>query len=149
MVFLPCTTIISVKSALVRSEVRRRRWLLPPLVRTKTPDPVRRNLLEVALWVFNLYLPVFCFPATANSFNKNRGCFRNRELYQKNQPPGMNYDSSGESVFSVSAAFFFTTFDATRIMLMVRPSIPGACSMVATSESSSAISLKSSKAISG
>ena len=48
-------------SALVRFEVRRRRWLLPPLVRTSMPDPVRRNRLEVALWVFSLICQTFCF----------------------------------------------------------------------------------------
>jgi hypothetical protein len=46
---------ISLNNALVRSEVRRRKWLLPPLVRTSTPEPVKRNLLDVALWVFSLY----------------------------------------------------------------------------------------------
>lgn len=63
----PLTGTISVNNALVRFEVRRRRWLFPPLVRNKTPDPVRRNRFEVALWVFNLYLPVFILRGTANS----------------------------------------------------------------------------------
>jgi hypothetical protein len=31
------------------------------LVRTTVPDPVKRNLFDVALWVFNL---VFCFRCT-------------------------------------------------------------------------------------
>jgi len=39
----------------------------PPLVRNKTPDPVRRNRFEVALWVFNLNLPDFILRGTANS----------------------------------------------------------------------------------
>lgn len=60
----PFTGSISVKSCLVRLAVRRRRWLLPPLVRTKIPVPVRRNRLEVALWVFSLYLVVRCFRGT-------------------------------------------------------------------------------------
>jgi len=63
----PLTGTISVNNALVRFEVRRRRWLFPPLVRNKTPDPVRRNRFEVALWVFNLNLPDFILRGTANS----------------------------------------------------------------------------------
>src|SRR5512139_1333319 len=59
MMLRPLTGIISLNSAFVRSDVRRRRWLLPPFVRTSLPEPVRRNRFEVALWVFSLYLPVF------------------------------------------------------------------------------------------
>jgi hypothetical protein len=55
----PFTTIVSLNNALVRSEVRRRKWLLPPLVRTSVPEPVKRNLLDVALWVFSFNLPDF------------------------------------------------------------------------------------------
>jgi len=55
----PFTTIISLNNALVRSDVRRRKWLLPPLVRTSVPEPVKRNLLDVALWVFSFNLPDF------------------------------------------------------------------------------------------
>ena len=61
----PFTGIISSNRRLVRLEVRRRKWLLPPFVRTNLPEPVRRNLLAVALWVFNLYLVVFFFRGTA------------------------------------------------------------------------------------
>jgi hypothetical protein len=67
MVFTPLTLTISVNNALVRLAVRRRKWLFPPFVRTKTPDPVKRNLLEVALWVFSLYLGVFTFAVTTYS----------------------------------------------------------------------------------
>src|SRR5512133_3654250 len=70
MIFSPFTTTISGSSALVRFEVRRRRWLLPPFVRTRTPDPVRRNRLEVALWVFNFTLPAFCLRGTALLLSK-------------------------------------------------------------------------------
>jgi hypothetical protein len=55
----PFTTIVSLNNALVRSDVRRRKWLLPPLVRTSMPEPVKRNLLDVALWVFSFNLPDF------------------------------------------------------------------------------------------
>ena len=55
----PFTTIVSLNNALVRSEVRRRKWLVPPLVRTSVPEPVKRNLLDVALWVFSFNLPDF------------------------------------------------------------------------------------------
>lgn len=50
----PLTGIISAKSCLVRLEVRLRKWLLPPLVRTKVPLPVHRKRLDVALWVLIL-----------------------------------------------------------------------------------------------
>jgi len=40
---------------LVRFDLRRRKWLLPPLVRTILPEPVMRKRLEAALWVFSLY----------------------------------------------------------------------------------------------
>src|SRR5262245_12554464 len=59
MILLPFTSCISDNWALVRFEVRLRRWLLPPLVRTTLPEPVRRKRLDVALCVFNLVLPVF------------------------------------------------------------------------------------------
>ena len=63
---LPCTGTISVNRALVRFERRRRKWLLPPFERTSFPDPVMRNRLDVALWVFSLYFPAFCFCGTVN-----------------------------------------------------------------------------------
>lgn len=63
-IFAPCTGTISVNSAFVRTEVRRRKWLLPPFVRTTMPDPVMRNRLDVALWVFSLYFPAFCLRGT-------------------------------------------------------------------------------------
>jgi hypothetical protein len=72
-----------VNKALVRFEVRRRRWLFPPLVRIKTPDPVRRNRLEVALWVFNLNLPDLILRGTANSSQQITQNTRENELYQK------------------------------------------------------------------
>src|SRR6185369_16803931 len=55
MIERPFTGTVLLNRSLVRSEVRRRKWLLPPLVRTSVPEPVKRNLLEVALWVFSLY----------------------------------------------------------------------------------------------
>ncbi|MFU8773145.1 MAG: hypothetical protein ACNA8H_12090 [Anaerolineales bacterium] len=48
-------------------DARRRRWLLPPLVRTNIPEPVRRNRFAVALWVFILYFPDLCLRGTSNS----------------------------------------------------------------------------------
>ena len=57
---LPCTGTIEESFALVRLDVRRRKWLLPPLVRTIFPVPVILKRFEVALWVFSLYyLPFF------------------------------------------------------------------------------------------
>src|SRR5438046_3157269 len=58
MMLLPFTGIISVSSTLVREEVRRRRWPLPFLVRTRMPLPVRRKRLAVALCVLSFCLPL-------------------------------------------------------------------------------------------
>src|SRR5258708_36655054 len=73
MMLLPWTVCISESCRLVRFEVRRRRWLLPPLVRISLPVPVRRNRLEVALWVLSFILPpFFALRGTATfSFQKN------------------------------------------------------------------------------
>lgn len=60
----PLTGTISVNSRRVRLDVRRRRWLLPPLVRTNIPEPVTRKRLAVALWVLILYLPILCLRGT-------------------------------------------------------------------------------------
>jgi len=60
----PLTGTISANSILVRLEVRRLKWLFPPFVRTKIPDPVKRKRFEVALWVLILYLPVVCLRGT-------------------------------------------------------------------------------------
>src|SRR5512143_4321704 len=57
MILLPLTSTVSASRALVRLDVLRRRWLFPPLVRTSLPAPVRRNRLEVALWVLSFNLP--------------------------------------------------------------------------------------------
>jgi hypothetical protein len=76
----PNTGTISLNNAFVRSEVRRRKWLLPPFVRTSTPEPVMRNLLDVALWVFSLYFfPGFALRGIAGvllSGKINRGIFK-------------------------------------------------------------------------
>src|SRR5215813_13229332 len=66
VILRPKTGCISLKFALVRFEVRRRKWLLPPFVRTTLPVPVRRNRLEVALWVFSLTLPAFALRGIAD-----------------------------------------------------------------------------------
>ena len=60
----PLTGIISLNCCLTRLGVRRRRWLLPPLVRTKIPVPVTRKRFEVALWVLSLYFVVVCLRGT-------------------------------------------------------------------------------------
>ena len=57
MILRATTGCISLKFAFVRFEVRRRKWLLPPLVRTTLPEPVRRKRFEVALWVLSLVFP--------------------------------------------------------------------------------------------
>src|SRR5512142_3159826 len=58
MIFAPFTSSISDNCALTRFDACRRKWLLPPLVRTTLPEPVRRKRLDVALWVFSLVLPL-------------------------------------------------------------------------------------------
>src|SRR5512146_2663745 len=81
MILRPFSSSISDSCTLVRFERFRRRWLLPPLVRTTLPEPVRRNRLEVALWVFSLVLPALALRGIlACSFRQisdkiNRGSF--------------------------------------------------------------------------
>ena len=53
------TTNILLNFALVRFDRRRRRWLLPPLVRTNLPLPVRRKRLAAPLYVLSLYFFAF------------------------------------------------------------------------------------------
>src|SRR5512133_527310 len=104
MVLSPFTFTISVNNALVRFDVRRRRWLLPPLVRIKTPDPVRRNRLEVALWVFRLNLPFVCLLVTASSSQQYSRLFAQHRII----PDGYffsPYVYSGVVTFSGSDVF--------------------------------------------
>ena|SRR5450432_3149743 len=61
------TAIILENSRLVRLGVRRRRWLLPPFVRTNIPLPVTRNRFAVALWVLSLYFFTFYTPGHYNT----------------------------------------------------------------------------------
>ena len=62
----PLTGSISENKRLERLEVRRRKWLLPILVRTSIPVPVTRKRLAVALWVLILYFPTVGLRGTAN-----------------------------------------------------------------------------------
>ncbi len=55
------TTSILDNKAFVRLDLRRRKWLLPPLVRTILPVPVTRNRLAAALYVFILNFFVLAF----------------------------------------------------------------------------------------
>jgi|GEM_PF-2804245 hypothetical protein len=62
--FLFVTANVFESSRLTRLDVRRRKWLLPPFVRTTMPLPVTLNRLTVDLCVFSLYfLPTVCSPA--------------------------------------------------------------------------------------
>ncbi len=54
-ILLPFTGIILDNNLLVRFEVRRLKWLLPPFVRTTIPVPVTRKRFAVALCVLSLY----------------------------------------------------------------------------------------------
>src|SRR6185503_12490515 len=76
MILRPFTVCISDNCAFVRFDVCRRKWLLPPLVRTTLPEPVRRKRLDVALCVFNLILPALALRGIlACSFQtKYAGC---------------------------------------------------------------------------
>src|SRR5690349_18618387 len=49
------TTDILSSARFTRPDLRRRKWLLPPCVRTTMPVPVTRKRLAVALCVFSLY----------------------------------------------------------------------------------------------
>jgi len=141
------TGIISLSKRLVRLEVRRRRWLLPPFVRTSFPDPVTRKRFEVALWVFSLYFPVVCL----------RGTFLLLSLFGQPYTGRQNCRPVGyaivtfflEKAYSASLYFFFAALPGASTISMVRPSRAGDCSTSATSESSSAISFRSFSAISG
>ena len=150
MTLLPCTGTISVNRALARLERRRRKWLWPPFVRTTLPDPVMRNRLDVALWVFSLYFPAFCFCGTVNLlFTKLCGLLKSRitnnifpsveqyctRIFRLGKSPPRNY-------------YFFSFFGAS-IIVITRPSILGICSTTDTSSNSCAISFKSSRASSG
>src|SRR5512144_1602748 len=91
----PLTGSISDNSFLERSEVRRRRWLLPPLVRTSMPDPVRRNRLLVALWVFILNLPSFVdlrdtakLLSIKSAYTRKCRVIRRKQLYKDASWPG-------------------------------------------------------------
>lgn len=155
MIFSPSTGIISVNKAFVRSGVRRRRWLLPPLVRTRTPVPVRRNRFEVALWVFSLIFPAFAFLGTAKLlFLKNlRLVLAAAGVNHSGRLPWPYSDLTAAlsllTAFSSVSAFFLVTFSGVSSMVITRPSMLGICSTEAISESSSATSRRSSSASSG
>ncbi len=116
-------------SSLVRLEVRRRRWLLPPLVRTSMPDPVRRKRLDVALWVLILYLPVVCLRGTI-------------ELLLSHKIPRIGLSSADVNNVNnletdeISAVdyFFLLAFPGPSTINMVRPSKAGGCSTIAISD---------------
>ena len=152
MIFTPSTTIISDNRTLVRFEVRRRKWLLPPLVRNKTPDPLRRNRLVVALWDFNLVFPAFNFLGTAKLLYKKLS-----DLVPNRSPnnwtvrrPCNQASAAGVSLAATGATFFvLVNLVGVSIMVITFPSRFGTCSIDETSASSSAISFKSSRASSG
>ena len=128
--------------ALVRLDVRRRRWLLPPLVRTSIPDPVRRKRLEVALWVFILY-----FPACLLAWHDLTPFTQNSAVLQSH--PRLSTRKSCKRMKSAQRVYFLLGFPGASTISMVRPSRAGACSTIATSASSSATSFRSARAISG
>jgi len=162
MIFSPSTGTISVNSTLVRLLVRRRKWLLPPFVRTRMPDPVRRKRLDVALWVFILYLLLFTLRGTAKLLSLiDHACglfarpqiipeFFDLGVAKKGYPVDYTADLVSSPLCSiVSAAFFREALAGARTMVIVRPSMLGICSTAEISANSWAISFKSSKAISG
>ena len=139
---LPSTIIIESSKAFVRLDVRRRKWLLPPFVRTSFPEPVRRKRFEVALWVLSLYFLTFTFLDTTYSFHKNTAgwVILPRRL-----------TSLRVFYFLVRVLIFFGggAFVGAKTSIIRRPSSLGDCSIVLISDNSSAISRKSSSAISG
>jgi hypothetical protein len=135
MIERPFTGIISVNNAFTRFEVWRRKWLLPPFVRTTTPDPVTPKRLEVALWVFIFNLPCFCLRGTANSSRKK---FRGIDLH-----PRM---TTFLNPLPKRSLYFFFPFVGASSINMLRPSRAGGDSTIDISASYSATSFKSTSA---
>jgi hypothetical protein len=75
------TTSILEKSAFDRFDFRRRKWLLPPLVRTILPLPVTRKRLAAALYVFILNFFVFLFGISIPHQKAPMGPFSIYELF--------------------------------------------------------------------
>jgi hypothetical protein len=101
--------------------------------RTGEPETLRRRLVRLQL-VFALLLSFSGHGITPST--QPRGCNRVR--------------GEGSDRLVVSArSWRYLLFAGARIISIVRPSIFGAISIVLTSESSSAICLRSSRAISG
>ena len=120
---------------------------LPPLVRISLPAPVRRNRLDVALWVLSLNLPDLALRGTLlTPFRQNKSRTNFPPADDLNTVGAYSFASTGVSAFSF---FFAEGFPGASITSMVRPSIIGACSIVLISDSNSAISFRSSSAISG
>lgn len=139
---LPLTGIIFENSSFVRFEVRRRKWLLPPFVRTSFPEPVKRNRLAVALWVLSLYFFVDFLRVTINSYHtKYRGLYVHPRIFTNIRIENLN--PARDSYFFLAALIGASTIS------IVRPSKAGLCSTMAKSDKSSATCFKSSSAISG
>ena len=83
---LDSTTSIFENCAFTRFDLRRRKWLLPPLVRTILPVPVTRKRLAAALYVFSLYFFVFAF----GIFNPHQkapiGAFPQLQIFKIGKP---------------------------------------------------------------
>lgn len=125
------TTSILENSALARFDLRRRKWLLPPLVRTILPVPVTRKRLAAALYVFSLYFFDFLFGISIPHKKAPAGAF------------SIIYDFVGQN------AFGYAMLSGVNVKVIDQPSNLGCCSMDDISSNSSAISNKASRPISG
>src|SRR5512139_3382925 len=124
------------------------------------PEPVRRNRLEVALWVFSLVLPLaFALRGIADVLlsrnfrqNKPRDSLRPADvqhLWDLHYLEGWASPAFSAGAWSPFSFFLGPPLFGAITTSMVRPSICGGTSMEATSARAVAISLRSSSAISG
>src|SRR3990172_1233753 len=143
----PFTEIISVNRRLVRLDVLRRRGLLPPLVRTSIPEPVRRKRLAVALWVLSLYLPLDGLRGTVVLLSHKIPRCRDNHSAARQTAEGLYLFDLRTATAPVY--FFLVPLLGDSTISIVRPSNAGDCSIAATSDKSSATDLRSSSAISG
>ena len=102
---LPLTGIIFENRSFVRFEVRRRKWLLPPFVRTSLPEPVNLNRLAVALWVLSLYFFFDFLRVTINSYHtKYRGLYvhpRDNNFVVAGNDGGTAFIAFGDDIMQV------------------------------------------------
>lgn len=150
------TSNIRENMAFARFDFRRRKWLLPPFVRTILPVPVTRKRLAAALYVFILYFLVFAFgifiPLTQYKSPFRRisvsGLWNTQKGRRLHCPANTAQCHRLIRLFQTAKAVLRTYFwmvtylvpACVMVMDIVQPSSLGACSTSAISDSSAAIS---------